>query len=71
MFKVEKNVPVPAQTIRAKYPFALMEPSDSFVVPNGRAKQVRSAASNHAKRFGGKFKTRTLPGGDLRIWRKA
>jgi hypothetical protein len=74
MFAIEKDVPVAAEARGAPvYPFAAMEPGDSFLVPDdsGRAPNtVRRSAGAWGTRHGMKMTVRKVPGG-LRVWRLA
>ncbi len=80
-FTIDKNVPIPASTAGrgAIYPFAAMEPGDSFFVPatgealKKRAASLSRAASMHAKKHEGrKYTTRKVPDeGGVRVWRTA
>lgn len=70
-FPVESDIPVPKR-MRAgsKYPFVKLEVGDSFFVPkeSQRAKIVRNAADDYAKRHGVKFRVLQVEGG-CRCWR--
>lgn len=85
---IEKNVPVPpivriGGSKRATYPFAQMEPGDSFALSlaghkaaDGKrdrmAARLSAAATSHAKRRGGEFTVRELKDeGVVRVWRVA
>lgn len=69
-FKIDKNVPMPAPYSRTKYPFRLMEIGDSFVIPDGVARQyISSYAANAGKRLGRKFSVRKAADGSVRCWR--
>ena len=77
-FALETDVPVPVRTGSggrsgsSKYPFPLMEPGHSFLVPGDiKSQTVRSAVSAYQKRVGesaGKFSVRTV-GDGVRVWR--
>lgn len=70
MFRIEKNVAIPARTTTPKYPFRDMKVADSFVVADG-GKGVAVAASAFARRnHEYKFVTRK-EGDGVRIWRIA
>ena len=63
-FKIDKGIPFPVN-----YPFAEMEPGDSFFVSLDVAKRARSALTSYkAGHKDQKFKTKTLEDG-VRIWR--
>jgi hypothetical protein len=72
-YKVEKGIPLPkveGMGCPRKYPFATMQPGDSFAVMGKKEfLRARAAASVHKKKFPGWFyATRaTVTGG--RIWR--
>lgn len=75
MFKIEKNVALPASWGRAgskKYPFGEMQVGDSFTA---QVKQTRlsNAAATYARYHGGglKFTTRKIDDANTRIWRIA
>jgi len=64
MFDVRKDVPIPVATREgfskpSKYPFATMEVSDMFFVPNAK-KSFSSLASAAGKRLNRKFSTRAV-----------
>lgn len=70
--QIEKNIPIPSPSRRgraSKYPFADMQPGDSFEV-EVRQSAVRAAAHNYARAHNAraKFICRTLPTG-TRCWR--
>lgn len=77
-FVIESGVPVPKRQggrTGSKYPFAHLNPGESFLVPHGEDKQVgagtvRSAAGAFSKRNpgAGKFIIRAVDGG-VRVWR--
>lgn len=78
MYKIEKNIPVPAARSRVtKYPFDKMDVGDSFLIVKQdgeehekiRMKAV-GAACGYAKTKGWKFRTRK-EGENLRVWRIA
>jgi len=81
MIKIDKDVPVPPPTEGRprKYPFPDMVVGDSFAVPlagemhNGEdraALKLRSATTQHTRRYGGKFTVRTdREAGEVRCWR--
>jgi hypothetical protein len=79
MFKIEKNVPLPTTDVAngdPKYPFADMEPGDSFFIPcpdKERAaikSRVDSSIHDHVRRrkLTCKFLSRRVEGG-VRVWR--
>lgn len=71
MYEIEKNIPVQAHG-NSVYPFASMEPGDSFFVPDGDVKfnTVRRAVAEWGQRKNVKMTARKAPGG-LRVWRVA
>lgn len=75
-YEIEKNVPVP--TVKAKYPFASMDPDDSFLVPlsNGEdvakvEKRMRGACTWAQKKFPGKKFIARRDSSGVRVWRVA
>ena len=80
-FEIRKGVPKPASTRGStggavKYPFALMEVGDSFIISavvDVKAKRRAASAINTAhKRFPGKrFSQRVDAAGALGVWRDA
>lgn len=70
MIKIEKGIPMPEVQAgsKPKYPFLEMEIGDSFFVEGAPQSLLTSAASNHAKRYGGRFSVRKQYGG-VRVWR--
>ncbi len=80
MFQIEKNIVLPASKLEPEYPFAYMEPGDSFFVPRDHRKSDTLAATlSKAARdaFGkGNYATRRIKDEDgnftgVRVWRKA
>jgi len=70
---IEKGVPLPALRRagrKSKYPFAEMEPGDSFFVKDVKASSLHTSALCFAKRHqpAWKFVTRKVEGG-THIWR--
>lgn len=69
-YVIEKGVPYEQHTSH-KYPFAQMEPGDSFLVPQGVSQNRASAAAvNYGKRTGKVFRTKKTVEG-VRVWRIA
>ena len=68
MFDVQANVPLPKRTKSSKYPWAQMDVFDSFLVPDGNIKSLRTTAYAAGKRMGMKF-TASRDGDGVRIWR--
>lgn len=69
MFEIEKNVPLPKSARNAKYPFAEMEISDTFLAKGAPMRRVSAAASGYASQHPGcKFICRTVDEG-VRVWR--
>lgn len=64
---IEKNVPLPTNTVKAKYPFEAMEVGDSFFVDRKPA-TLYGAARRAAVRLTRKFAVREAEGGS-RVWR--
>lgn len=69
MYNIEKNKPIPKFRLgrEPKYPFAEMEPGDSFVAP----KNARAAAYVYGMRSNATFMTRAVDKDHIRIWRVA
>lgn len=71
MIQIDKHIPPPSATYRqTRYPFADMSIGDSFKIA-ASGQNVRSAACMFASRHGGKFRTRKLSTGEVRVWRIA
>ncbi len=71
-YKVDKDIPIPpARSTLARYPFADMEPGDTFAVPAEENKKVRLAAHSYGKRHGKAFTIRRQEDGTVRVWRTA
>lgn len=72
MFDVQPNVPLPPKrrhSTARKWPFAIMQIGDSFIVPDPeRWKYAQATASVYGKRLKRKFTTRQMDDG-LRVWR--
>lgn len=74
-FVIEKHIPIPARKWtgagrNSKYPFRQMETGDSFYVLGDEHVKVavKSAATHHARKHGGRFTARADEHG-VRIWR--
>lgn len=69
-YEVEKGVPLTKAATTTKYPWAEMEPGDSFFVEGGgdRRSVVSSVASARGRRTGEKYTIRKVDGG-FRVWR--
>jgi hypothetical protein len=75
-FKIEDNVPVPANVpnARNKYPLELLKPGQSFFVPlsgedtNKQSKNLRSSMAVRAKKLGITITTLVDDTG-VRVWR--
>lgn len=65
---IEKGVPQPTVKTR-KWPLEAMEVNDSFAVPEGKEKPLRSAIHHHQKVTGKKFTVRREDNGGMRCWR--
>lgn len=75
MITIEKNVPIPPRREKpTKYPFADMEPGDSFLVQvdkdnfEKKILSMRMSSRKYSKAHGGQFTTRIVEGG-VRCWR--
>lgn len=76
MFKIDKDVPPPANAalagIKYKYPFADMEVNDSFPVPADLRARVTNAKNQFQKKHEGhRFVVRKVSEDELRVWRVA
>lgn len=73
MFEIEKHIPIP-QTRRGRkqrYPFATMEPGDSFLVADKELEsKVRMSANGYGYRHSKRFVVRLVDEG-VRVWRAA
>jgi hypothetical protein len=81
MIKIDKDIPTPrpAEGRPRKYPFPDMVVGDSFAVPlagemrdgeDHAALKLRSAVTQHTRKYGGKFTVRTdREAGVARCWR--
>lgn len=71
-YEVRSNVELPKAAGRGRagsvYPFAEMNPGDSFVVTDKTARTVRSAVAAFQKKYDVKFAVRTTPDG-IGVWR--
>ncbi len=67
---IEHDIPVPDVSSR-KWPFATMNPGDSFLVPNEYRSAAQSAMSWFGKRNNMKFCSRKIDDKSFRIWRIA
>lgn len=69
-YTIESDIPIPVHTNTnaSKYPWGLMGVNDSFMVPNGNVRSLRTVAYGASKRTGMKFKARSVEGG-VRVWR--
>ncbi len=71
-YQIDKDIPLPASGGRGRpciYPFAIMEPGDSFVASPVAA--VKGAAFAYARRHGRKFTCRVQGDDTVRVWRVA
>ncbi len=69
-FEIEKGVPMPPTgPARLKYPFANMQPGDSFAVPSEDGNRLRAAASFYGIQKGWILTCRRQPDGSVRCWR--
>lgn len=69
MFKVEVGHPVPDVMDRVFYPFATMNPGDSFELTREQLPRARAAASAYGRRHGQRFATYKQSSGLWRLWR--
>lgn len=74
-YKIEKNVPLSPRSWKGKpkYPWAQMDPGDSFVVPGeGRTlKVLQTTILTSARRHKPKRFSTRIEGGNVRVWRTA
>jgi hypothetical protein len=68
---IARDVPLPAPRNEAlrRYPFADMEPGDSFTIPADRMLSARSAASRFQQSHRGWAFVTRMDGERARIWR--
>lgn len=78
--KIEHNIPLPDRSTNnanaTKYPFSLLNPGDSFLVPlpadtkeaNAKRAVISGLMAHHSRKRGTKYASRRLPDG-LRVWR--
>lgn len=72
MIEIDKNVPLPQSTRRgsSRYPWALLEVGDSFLVVGVGAKSMPSQATIQGRLLGRKFSTSARnQNGGIRVWR--
>lgn len=70
MYKIEKNIPIPARSFgrKSKYSAMLeMEDGDSIVFRTGNEAMY---AQNFAKKKGIRTIRRVMPDGKIRVWRE-
>ena len=71
MFKIEKDIPLPPERRgrRARYPFASMNPGESFLVADAseQLEAIRRAAHGYGQRSGKRFMVRLVSEG-VRVW---
>lgn len=66
--KIESGIPFPK--LYNKYPFAQMQPGDSFALPEGvKPVAVNVAARRHGDKYGARFTVRKDDNGVMRCWR--
>ena len=73
MLEIEKGIEKPAAQKRAgiKYPWTTMAVGDSFFVPGGKLRSIKSLVhGRNRKSDGGKFSAFPVDGG-VRVWRDA
>ena len=71
MFEIEKGIEKPAAQKRngIKYPWTTMAVGDSFFVPGGKLRSIKSLVhGRNRKRDGEKFSAFSVDGG-VRVWR--
>lgn len=71
MYQIDTDIPVPRRkSPNERYPWYELEPNQSFFVPDGKLKSLRSAASQMKRKTQRDFVTRAVDGG-VRVWRVA
>lgn len=65
-FKIEKDIPVPPTAKKRKYPFAIMQPGDSFSFPANLRNLIKTNSYNYERSLGAKF---FFTPGENRCWR--
>ena len=65
---IEKGVEVPVKQKEAKYPYALMNVGDSFLVKEASLTKICNANYREWKKHGTKYTARVVEGG-VRVWR--
>ena len=73
MLEIEKGIEKPAaqKRDRTKYPWTTMEVGDSFFVPGGKLKSIKSLVYGRSRKSDGrKFSALSVDGG-VRVWRDA
>jgi TusA-related sulfurtransferase len=66
--KIDKNIPMPTESSRTKYPMKKLAVGDSFFVTTDRPAALRGSLHSSAKYHGIKVVVRSQEGG-LRVWR--
>jgi hypothetical protein len=66
--KIDKNIPIPTEKRRSKYPWIEMEVGDSFLVARELKASIRSLVSVKNTAGKEKFTYRTTQDG-IRVWR--
>lgn len=80
-YPIERNIPIPPERsayrtymTRHNYPWAIMEVTDSFLIPDNGPdfplvkQSALVAAIQHGRKYGKSFLSRSVDGG-VRIWR--
>lgn len=72
VYEIETGIDIPKRTNvgASKYPWELMDTNESFLVPNGNVKSLRTVAYAAGKRLNMKFTARQVDDG-VRVWRVA
>lgn len=68
LYLIDNNMPMPPIKRSRLYPFANMQPGDSFKVPREQDHRLRSAAYYYARKHGMKFTVARMEDG-VRCWR--
>lgn len=67
--RIEKGIAIPKMRVKNKYPFEMLEPGDSFVIPK-KASQGSVTVSYWKKKLPGReFTVRTETPESCRVWR--
>ncbi|NBU71317.1 MAG: hypothetical protein EBS53_07700 [Bacteroidetes bacterium] len=68
MYEIDKNVPIPAPSKAARFPYEALDVNDSFKVTGVSLQSVCNSNYRMSKKTGKKFIARAEDGG-VRVWR--